>query len=89
MHTASIQALGFAPRQMYQIVEGLWKDIGLIFRQPDGTEINGQKHFEFQHLRDSFFNTFRELTHFGNRRSKLELLNELYALNDMDMNVYA
>lgn len=89
MHTASVQALGFAPRQMYQIVEGLWKDIGLIFRQPDGTEINGQKHFEFQHLRDSFFNTFRELTHFGNKRSKLELLNELYALNDMDMNVYA
>jgi hypothetical protein len=37
----------------------------------------------------AFANTWKEIGHFGMKRSKLERMNELFRLNDMDMNVYA
>jgi len=37
----------------------------------------------------AFADVWKEIGHFGSRRSKLERINELFRLNDMDMNVYA
>ena len=89
MGMASKMALGFSPRQMYQGVEGIWKGIGLILRNPTGMTLDGIHQFNKDDFIKSFFNTMQELGHFGNRRSKLELLNEKYGMNDMDTNVYA
>jgi len=88
MSVASVLALGFAPRQLYQNVEGIWKGIGLILRNPTGATLNGVNQFNKKDFMDSFFNTYRELIHFGNGRSKLELINERFGLNDMDINAY-
>lgn len=89
MSFASALALGFAPRQLYQNVEGIWKGIGLILRNPTGQTLEGVNQFNKKDFMDSFFNTYRELIHFGNGRSKLELINEQFGLNDMDVNAYA
>lgn len=88
MSVASTLALGFAPRQLYQNIEGIWKGIGLVLRNPTGKTLNGVNQFNKKDFMDSFFNTYRELIHFGNGRSKLELLNEKFGLNDMDINAY-
>lgn len=88
MGVASALALGFAPRQLYQNIEGIWKGIGLVLRNPTGMTLDGKKQFNRKDFMDSFFNTYLELKNFGNRRSKLELLNERFRLNDMDINAY-
>lgn len=86
MRLTSAMALGFNPKQLYQEIEGLWKDIKLVITKPDG-----KYSFSSQDMTKSFFDVFKEAFHFGNVRSKLELINEYYALNDMDMepNTYA
>lgn len=89
MSVASKMALGFSPRQLYQAIEGLWKGIGLVLRNPTGNTLDGKHQLNKDDFITSFFNTMKELGHFGNRRSKLELINEKYALNDMDSNMYA
>ena len=89
MSVASTLALGFAPRQLYQNLEGIWKGIGLVLRNPTGNTLDGVRQFNKKDFIDSFFNTYAELKNFGNSRSKLELLNERFRLNDMDINAYA
>jgi len=89
MSIASKMALGFSPRQLYQAVEGIWKGIGLVLRNPTGNTLDGKHQLNKDDFIKSFFNTMKELGHFGNRRSLLELINEKYALNDMDSNTYA
>lgn len=80
MRTASRLALGFNPKQLYQNLEGIWKDIKLVIAKPDGSY-----NFSSKDMFLSFKDVMKEAWHFGNTRSKLELINELYALNDMDM----
>ena len=84
MKGASVMALGFSPKQIYQGLEGIYKDIGLLIRKPDGTY-----GFTFSEMLAAFVDVWKEIGHFGSRRSKLERINELFRLNDMDMNVYA
>lgn len=84
MKGASVMALGFSPKQMYQSLEGIYKDIGLLIRKPDGTY-----GFTFSEMLAAFADVWKEIGHFGLKRSKLERMNELFRLNDMDMNVYA
>lgn len=81
MSGASKLALAFNPRQMYQALDGIWKDISLYIRKPDG-----EHSFTAQNLKDSFFWIYKDLAHFGNKKSLAELINEQYGLNDMDIN---
>lgn len=84
MKLASIFALGFSPKQVYQLLEGIYKDIGIIWRNEDG-----QYGFSLQDMLTSFADVYKEMVKFGWKPTKLERLNELYRINDMDINVYA
>lgn len=84
MGVASKLALAFNPRQLYQAIDGIWKDISLVARKPDGTEAFSAKNFK-----DSFFWAYKELGRFGDSKSMIRVMNELYGINDMDMNSYA
>ena len=84
MKIASKLALAFNPRQLYQAIDGLFKDISLVYRNPDGSDVFTAKNF-----RDSFIWAYTELTKFGDKKSMIRTLNELYGINDMDMNQYA
>lgn len=81
MGAASKLALAFNPRQLYQTLDGIWKDISLYIRKPDGDHS-----FTASNLKDAFFWIYQDLRHFGDTKSKAELINELYGLNDMDIN---
>lgn len=82
---ASLLTLAFAPVQaIYQPLQGLWQDISLMIRKPDG-----KNSFTFNHFKNAFKIVARDLTHFSDKPTLCSLLNELYAINDMDMNVYA
>lgn len=82
MSVASKMALAFNPRQLYQTIDGIWKDISLYIRKPDGEES-----FTAKNLKDSFFWAYSDLIkNWGNNKSMCELVNEQYGLNDMDIN---
>ena len=81
MSGASKLALAFNPRQLYQAIDGLWKDVSLIIRKPDG-----DTSFTKDNMKDAFFWIYKDLMHFGDTKSMAELINEQYGLNDMDMN---
>lgn len=84
MKLASIGALGFNPKQMYQLLEGIWKDIGIVWRNEDG-----KYGFTAKEMIDSFIDVYKEFGKFGFYPTKLERINQLYRINDMDINVYA
>lgn len=50
MSGASKMALAFNPRQLYQALDGLWKDISLVIRKPDG-----DTSFTKDNMIDAFF----------------------------------
>ena len=82
---ASIFSLAFSPVQaIYQPLQGLWQDISLMIRKPDG-----KNSFTFEHFRNSIKIVGRDLFHFSDKPTLCSSLNELYGLNDMDMNTYA
>lgn len=84
MSGASKLALAFNPRMLYQSIEGLWKDISLVIRKPDGTLA-----FTAEHMREGFMWAYKDLTHnWGDKKSLGQVLNEQYGINDMDMNSY-
>lgn len=84
---ASLATLGFSPISFtYQILDGFWKDISLIIRKPMDSTTN-ETAFTFQHMSDSFKAAFADLFTFGRGPTLSNLLNQLYGLNDMDMNV--
>lgn len=80
---ASFAALAFSPVQaIYQTIQGLWVDISVMIRKPDGTQA-----FTFDNFQKAFRIVYADL--FPHKEpSKVQLLNELYAVNDMDMNTY-
>lgn len=81
---ASFTALAFSPVQgLYQSIQGLWVDISLLIRKPDGT-----KAFSFNNFMKAFKIVYADAFHWSEEPTKLQLLNELYAMNDMDMNTY-
>lgn len=78
---ASFCMLAFAPVQYgYQLVDGIWKGVMLMVR--------GDAPFTFQELMAAGKLVYQDLWHYGNKHSKLELLNTLMGLSDMDMNTY-
>lgn len=84
MKLASIFALGFSPKQIYQLLEGIYKDIGIVWRNEDG-----RYGFTLKEMMVSFADVYKEMGKFGFKPTKLERLNQLYRINDMDINVYA
>lgn len=84
MKWASRLALAFNPRQMYQFLDGIWQDIKLFVKQPDGTMAFTKENLTWAWkfvMGDLFGN-------YGDNRSITELLNMKYGINDMDMNTY-
>lgn len=82
---ASFLSLAFSPLQFtYQTVESWWKAISLIIRKPDGTDA-----FTAKNMWNSFKSVYRQLTHFSDKPSQLQLLNETYGINDMDSQQFA
>lgn len=86
---ASLMTLGIAPVQFfYQLLDGIWKDISLIIRKPDITTFDqDQSAFTFNNLSSALKSALSDLFHMDSP-TVCSLLNELYGLNDMDMNVY-
>lgn len=82
---ASFFALAFSPVQgLYQTMQGLWTDIALIIRKPDGTNA-----FTFKNFIKAAKIVYRDMFIYSDKPTKCQLLNELYGINDMDMNQYA
>jgi hypothetical protein len=82
---ASFMSLAFSPLQFtYQMVEHIWKSIGLVIRKPDGTDA-----FTTKNMFKSLKHVYRQLTHFSDDPSELQLLNETYGINDMDSKQFA
>ena len=81
---ASFTTLAFAPVQaIYQPLQGLWTDISLMIRKPDG-----KYSFTFSHFKDALKLVYKDLAHFSDKPTICSALNELYGINDMDMNTY-
>ena len=76
MRTTSVLALAFNPKQLYQILDGLWKDIKLLLQYDE---------FTFRDFKDSFFWVIQDVVK-GQELSVAEGLNQLYGINDMDIN---
>ena len=82
---ASFMALAVSPVQaLYQTIQGLWQDISLIIRKPDGTHA-----FTLKNMYDAAKEVYKDLMHFSDKPTKCQLINEWLGVNDMDMNIYA
>lgn len=81
---ASLLTLGFSAKAgLYQIVQGLWTDIALIVRNPDGKNT-----FTFKNFLNAFRIVYSDMFHYSRTATKTQLFNELFGINDMDMNQY-
>ena len=82
---ASKFTLAFSPVQFgYQMLQQLWVDVSLMIRKPDGRES-----FTFKHFKNAWNILLKDMTHYSDKPTLCSAFNELYALNDMDMNVYS
>jgi hypothetical protein len=64
---ASFMSLAFSPLQFtYQMVEHIWKSIGLVIRKPDGTDA-----FTAKNMFKSLKSVYRQLRHFSDTPSQL------------------
>ena len=81
---ASRFTLAFSPVQaLYQPLQGLWTDISLMIRKPDGKDS-----FTFNHFTKALKLVYSDLSHYSDKPTICSALNELYGINDMDMNTY-
>lgn len=84
MSMVSKLTLGFSPIQgVYQMLDGLWKDISIAWRKP-----MGEQSFGFKEFSKAYLNILTEFRYGTAGQTVPELLNELYGINDMDMNTY-
>lgn len=81
---ASKLTLAFAPVQMtYQTIQSLWQDISLIIRKPDGKDS-----FTIKNFAEALKTVYKDLGHYSDTPTLCSSLNELFGINDMDMNTY-
>ncbi len=81
---ASKATLAFAPVQaIYQPLQGLWVDISLMIRKPDGKDS-----FTFNNFKKALKIVYSDLSHFSDTPTLCSAFNELFGLNDIDMNTY-
>lgn len=82
---ASFFALAFSPVQgLYQTIQGFWNDISLIIRKPDGTQA-----FTLKNMLHAAKIVYSDMLHYSDKPTKCQLINEMYGINDMDINTYA
>lgn len=80
MKKTSILALAFNPKQLYQLLDGLWKDIKLVLQYSSMDNA-----FSFKNFKDSFFWIIQDIAKFNGELSLGEALNQQYGINDMDI----
>lgn len=83
MRGTSIMALAFNPKQLYQGIDGIWKDIRLVFQNSHSA---GDTNLTQKNFKDSFFWIIQDIADFGGNLSLGEALNQQYGINDMDIN---
>lgn len=83
MRGTSIMALAFNPKQLYQGIDGLWKDCRIVFQN---AHTEGDKNLSAQNFKDSFFWIIQDIADFNGELSLGEALNQQYGINDMDIN---
>lgn len=84
-YAASLATLALSPVQFfYQMLQGLFTDIRLFITQPDGNQ-SFTLHNMVKAAKLVYADLFRDST----QPTLFMKINELYGLNDMDMNVYA
>jgi len=79
-------ALCFNPRQAYQFIDGIWKDISLVIRKPTGATSGDKEPFTKDNITKSYLWILKDLVNFSQRLSMGEAINMQYGINDMDMN---
>lgn len=84
MQGTSIMALAFNPRQLYQVIDGFWKDCRIVF-QNEGNSV-GDSNLSAKNFKDSFFWIIQDIAKFNGKLSLGEAINQLYGINDMDIN---
>lgn len=74
--------LAFSPIQaLYQPLQGLFNNTTLVTKR-----VLGDKSFGFKEFEQGFKISYADIV--DNRRSKLSILNQIFGINDMDMNDY-
>lgn len=84
MKGTSVMALAFNPKQLYQSIDGLWKDCRIVF-QNEWNKV-GDKNLTAQNFKDSFFWIIQDIADFKGEMSLGEAINQQYGINDMDIN---
>lgn len=79
-------ALCFNPRQAYQFIDGIWKNISLVIRKPTGATSGDKEPFTKDNITKSYLWILKDLVNFSPRLSMGEAINMQYGINDMDMN---
>ena len=82
MQGTSIMALAFNPKQLYQVIDGLWKDVRIVYQNSRG----GDQNLSAKNFKDAFFWIIQDAVNFNGKLSVGEALNQLYGINDMDIN---
>ena len=86
---AAFTTLAFSPMQMlYQPLQGLWTDIRLYFQQKYQGQEGSHKAFSFQHFNTALKMVYSDLIDVSGKPTLFSLVNEIYGINDMDMNTY-
>jgi len=67
----------------YQPLQAIWQEISLAIRKPDGT-----KSFTFTNFLKANKIVYSDLFHYSDNPTLCSSLNELFGINDMDMNTY-
>lgn len=83
MQGTSIMALAFNPKQLYQVIDGLWKDVRIVFQN---SHREGDSNLTAKNFKDSFFWIIQDIGNFNGKLSLGEALNQVYGINDMDIN---
>lgn len=83
MKATSVMALAFNPKQLYQCIDGLWKDCRIVFQNAHS---EGDKNLTQKNFKDSFFWIIKDIADFNGEMSLGEALNQQYGINDMDIN---
>lgn len=83
MSNMSKFALAWNPHFLYQSLDGLWKDVMLVIQYGD------KEAFSKENFTSAAAWVYKDLFHFGDSRTLGQMLNELYGVNDMDINTLA
>ena len=80
---ASKLTLAFSPiTGLYQHISSFWNDISLIIRKPDG-----KLSFTFENFKKAYKLVYSDMFHYSDKPTLSSSFNELYGINDMDMNI--